>query len=216
MTRASSVLAESGDAVGTPKLSPTHIGDRKRLRIDADSKSRKRQALQAEYMKKRQLSTLRVKNGSLVGVKVDKRDAARCNPLDIVGVVFDLRHQSGSFQVVCSDGIIGKGNNGRDKRFFSFGDYSILDEDIPLPSSSLKDIQDKIILSTWNGNDHPRISLAKAHQKDVGPSRGEIQRVTTFKSGGLSGGHSGGHFSRSDLLFSGGWTSCPRGYQSVG
>ena len=45
---------------------------------------------------------------------------------------------------------------------------------------------------------------------------GEIQQVTTFKSGGLSGGHSGGHFSRSDLLFSGGWTSCPQGYQSVG
>ena len=47
-------------------------------------------------------------------------------------------------------------------------------------------------------------------------SRGEIQRVTNFKTGGLSGGHSGGHFSRSDLLFPGGWTSCPQGYQSVG
>jgi len=103
--------------------------DKKRLSIkeNSDETARKRQKLQGAQMEKRYLDfAATIVIGNVVQVKVNPTERSRCNPLNILAIVFAKSSSGSSFRCVTEFGIIGYGTGKNRKHHWLCADKLIL------------------------------------------------------------------------------------------
>ena len=101
-------------------------------------------AMQEQYIKSQaKTATL----GAIVQIPVDLRDRARCNPLGLMGVVFEVYRRK-SVQLAVTHGIIGVGPGGKGKKFFPVGDVTALSN--PMIRPELKLIQQLVLTNQFD------------------------------------------------------------------
>jgi hypothetical protein len=136
---------------------------RKAERLCNEERSRKRQAIQGKKMMETFAKNHQLEPGTLVNLTVDLRDRSHCNPLGLMAVVF-IVNQQGGFCAVTENGILG--SNGQ-RRWFNFGDYSVLDDDTTT-SQDIRNIRESIKNGKFNEKLYKIISMHKAHSIMVG------------------------------------------------
>ena len=139
-------------------------------RRESAEKSRKRQDVQAEQMKKMQLSSSTAKVGDIVSLKMDYRDVT--HPRGVYGIVFDVhKGGAGGVKVVTQYGVIVSGKS--KKPFWVPSDrYLILDQDVVLSSEKLQTIKAYVSAGTFLNTDYPKTTMQNAHVKYYGQSPG--------------------------------------------
>jgi len=103
--------------------------NKKRLSIkeNSDETARKRQKLQGAQMEKRYLDfAATIVIGNVVQVKVNPTERSRCNPLNILAIVFSKSSSGSSFCCVTEFGIIGYGTGKNQKHHWLSADKLIL------------------------------------------------------------------------------------------
>ena len=132
-------------------------------------KGRRRQAIQAEKMKKRRTDSSTASVGNIVALKMDYRDVTHSQ--GVYGIVYDVsKSGAGDVCVVTQYGIVVTGQS-KSPLWVPSDRYKILDNDVVLPVELLYDIRKDVLDGKFDPKKHPRITMNKAHVLPVLPPR---------------------------------------------
>lgn len=172
---------------GTKRADHEFGARRRKARQKTDRINQQRQRKQAAAMVKRNQKNSQslaeaISDGTIVPLKVDRRDRARQTPLHIIGVLFD-RSRIGSFQIVTQSEIIAKANN--ERRYFRPEEFHALDkQNTPIPNK-LKERRNWILQGTFHKEKKasvPKLTMQKCHKEEVGVSL-DAQKCCGCKKG---------------------------------
>lgn len=152
---------------GSAAFSSSRIQEREELKRDSDKKNKLRQQKQASKMIQRHHASIaELKKGTIVSLYVDIRDRSQCNPSGILAVVFEVATARG-VRLVSDDGVMGGGSHGKEVVWFPESQYSVLSDNMTLPSN-LKNVRQSILNGTFVEKNHAHLSVKKAQALSLG------------------------------------------------
>ena len=155
----------------TNKLLQEAKRERISIKENSDENAKKRQKHQGDQMEKRYLDyTSSITIGTVVQVVINPTERSRCNPLNILAIVFAKFWRGSSFRCVTEFGILGYGNAKNKKELWLAADKLILfkrGDHIAL-SPALENIRKQVLEGKFLPEHVPIVSMKKAHELSFG------------------------------------------------
>ena len=126
--------------------------------------ARARQRKHASYASKKFGEAIGVEVGDAVVVTVDYRDRGKSNPTKLFGLVTEVGKGFG-VKVFTQSGMLARGKGKiKNSMFIPHGQWQKTDNPHP---TVLNKTKAELTLRKFNENEHPKISMAEAHQKQT-------------------------------------------------